>query len=398
MEILIIVVLIISCLSLLLALIILILFIKNKKQAGNNSVNEEDIKNNIDSNLKDLKIQLKDELYNMNKELNNKVDIQNKNLNEIKENNAKAINENNIQVLKVINDQLSEIRNTVDGKLKEGFKSNSDNLEKVNLALGKITKAQENIDKLNNEVVNLNSVLNNTQARGRFGEIALESILREVFGDTHETYSTQYVIQENNVRPDAVIFLPEPDKLLCIDSKFPFVDYQNIILNNENNKENISNFKKELKTQIDKIAKSYIIKNQTCSYAIMFIPNDSILGFLQSNDDLYESIIEYARKKYVILCSPSTLQAILSNVLTLKLNYEISNNVNSIIKEVNNLKSLSKTLSERWDGLSKNIDALKNKKDEVSRSVDKVVDKTNNIVEYAVSKNIIDEKDIVNDD
>ena len=32
----------------------------------------------------------------------------------------------------------------------------------------------------------------------------------------------------DDVRADAVVFMPEPNKMICIDSKFPFQDYKRL--------------------------------------------------------------------------------------------------------------------------------------------------------------------------
>lgn len=132
---------------------------------------------------------------------------------------------------KSIDDKMSNVNTTVKNSLEEGFTKNKDHLEKVNQALGKITESQRNIDALNEQVTTLNGVLSNSQTRGRFGEIQLEAILKNSFGETHDLYDTQYVIKENKSRPDAVLFKPQNGKklLLCIDSKFSFTEYEELM-------------------------------------------------------------------------------------------------------------------------------------------------------------------------
>ena len=54
-------------------------------------------------------------------------------------------------------------------------------------------------------------------------------VLHNVFGDTEGCYQEQYTLKKvkdgDDVRADAVVFMPEPNKMICIDSKFPFSDY-----------------------------------------------------------------------------------------------------------------------------------------------------------------------------
>ena len=365
---------------------------KLEKDLQANILSLNDFKDNVRSDLKktqDDYVQnlqtLKDNMFQRITDLNNS--------------NLKSINEFQENMLKTFNDNIKELSERVDNRLGKGFEINSENLEKVNISLGKITEAQKNLDKLSSEVSNLNGVLTNSQKRGRFGEIALESILNEVFGETKNTYYLQTTISGTQVRPDAMIVLPEPDNLLCIDSKFSFVEYERFFnqshdLSEEERKKTISSLRDNLKSQITKIANDYIIYGKTSQYAIMFIPNDGIYSFIQTNSILYESVVAFARSKNVVLTSPSTLQPILATLNTLRVNFEMSKNIKKVIEEINKISALNKTFSKRWDVLYKSISSLIKKSDEFNTTVDKIGKKTSNVVSIAVKNNIIDKEEL----
>ena len=365
---------------------------KLEKDLQANILSLNDFKDNVRSDLKktqDDYVQnlqtLKDNMFQRITDLNNS--------------NLKSINEFQESMLKTFNDNIKELSERVDNRLGKGFEVNSENLEKVNISLGKITEAQKNLDKLSSEVSNLNGVLTNSQKRGRFGEIALESILNEVFGETKNTYYLQTTISGTQVRPDAMIVLPEPDNLLCIDSKFSFVEYERFFnqshgLSEEERKKTISSLRDNLKSQITKIANDYIIYGKTSQYAIMFIPNDGIYSFIQTNSILYESVVAFARSKNVVLTSPSTLQPILATLNTLRVNFEMSKNIKKVIEEINKISALNKTFSKRWDVLYKSISSLIKKSDEFNTTVDKIGKKTSNVVSIAVKNNIIDKEEL----
>lgn len=365
---------------------------KLEKDLQANILSLNDFKDNVRSDLKktqDDYVQnlqtLKDNMFQRITDLNNS--------------NLKSINEFQENMLKTFNDNIKELSERVDNRLGKGFEVNSENLEKVNISLGKITEAQKNLDKLSSEVSNLNGVLTNSQKRGRFGEIALESILNEVFGETKNTYYLQTTISGTQVRPDAMIVLPEPDNLLCIDSKFSFVEYERFFnqshdLSEEERKKTISSLRDNLKSQITKIANDYIIYGKTSQYAIMFIPNDGIYSFIQTNSILYESVVAFARSKNVVLTSPSTLQPILATLNTLRVNFEMSKNIKKVIEEINKISALNKTFSKRWDVLYKSISSLIKKSDEFNTTVDKIGKKTSNVVSIAVKNNIIDKEEL----
>lgn len=299
---------------------------------------------------------------------------------------------------KSIDEKMALVGTTVRSTLDDGFKNNVEHLDKVNVALGRITESQKNLDALNEQVSTLNNVLSNSQARGKFGEIQLESILREAFGDTHALYDTQYVIKENNKKPDAVIFIPSDDGklLLCIDSKFSFSEYGELMKMDPRKLEtkDVTKLKGELSRQVDKISEDYVIQGLTYPYAIMFIPNDSIYSFIQANDYLYTNIIERARQKNVILVSPSTLQPILMNIVNMNLNHELSMKIKDVLRAVNEMGNLARTLSNRYGELDSTLSTTVKKKDAVGITIRKIEAKSDSIMKMGIKENIIQADDV----
>ena len=62
--------------------------------------------------------------------------------------------------------------------------------------------------------------------------MTLSNLLNSVFGAYPDGYSEQYTFKNlsgETIRPDAVVFLPEPNHLICIDSKFPFSNYETLL-------------------------------------------------------------------------------------------------------------------------------------------------------------------------
>ncbi|MBP5694212.1 MAG: DNA recombination protein RmuC, partial [Bacilli bacterium] len=339
---------------------------------------------------------LRKDLSEFKEEINTKMTDMNNEINKFKEASTKSINDSYVKLLDSVNQRLDGMDKKLEEKLQKGFENNVSSLKDVSEALGKITTAQANLDNLSKSVNDLNNVLNNSQQRGRFGEVVLEGILNEVFGDVHGCYDTQYEFNNRGekVRPDAVIFLPEPDKLLCIDSKFSFDPYL-VLFNEDASKHEKEASKKELKTaligQVNKIAHDYIVKNQTSQYALMFIPNDGFYAYIQSDDELYNAVILLARKKNVVICSPSTLQPILANLQALKINFEISKNIGNIINEINKLGEEFARFSERWQKLDNQYETANKTRKELNTTVEKISKKSTEIVNEAAKKNLIEE-------
>jgi len=245
---------------------------------------------------------------------------------------------------------------------------------------GKIEEAQNNVKDLGSAVNELKTVLRGNQTRGRYGEMQLKMLLENTFANTKGIYSEQYAIKGESVRPDAVIFLPEPEKLLCIDSKFPFAEYQELFKEDvtEERKNSLKTaFRAAVKSHITTIKNKYIIEGETSPYAVMFIPNDGIFYYIHV--EMYE-LAEYARSVGVIISSPGTLQPILATISSFWREYRRNENLQEISKQIKDLKTAFKVFGESWGPFSNAFDTAYERKvkvqDELSRlqaKLDKIV-------------------------
>src|SRR5690606_23954961 len=93
-----------------------------------------------------------------------------------------------------------------------------DNLAKLQERLAVIDTAQNNIQSLAGQVVQLQHILSNKQTRGAFGQSRMEAIVAD--GLPHGGYEFQATLS-NGVRPDCLIRMPNDQPSLVIDAKFP---------------------------------------------------------------------------------------------------------------------------------------------------------------------------------
>ncbi len=320
-----------------------------------------------------------------------KTDIQSK-LEDFTKQSKQDISDSYTKLLELVTNQLNEMKKNVSDSLKTGFDNNSKTMGDVNVALGKITAAQTNLDSLKEQVVSLNNVLTNTQRRGRFGEVALGALLDEVYGSTHDLYSLQFVLK-NGKRPDAVIRLPDGKRHICIDSKFSLDAYWRLV----ESKDDVEidkckkNFRNALREQAKKIKDDYIGKEDTTDYAIMFLPSDGIYSYIQADDDLFNSVVSYARGMNVIITSPSTLQPILANIRMLQVNYEVSRNIKEILKAVDKVRKQNDYFSRDWEAVSKSISALNNKKESFDKRVTMLHDETDKLLTQAKDNGLLED-------
>ncbi|HAV19756.1 MAG TPA: hypothetical protein DCX17_01870 [Firmicutes bacterium] len=261
------------------------------------------------------------------------------------------------QISEELRRQFQSISENVSSRLDSGFKTTNETFTAVNKQLGSIATTQASLSAVSGEVNSLRRVLEGNQSRGQFGEYTLEMIIRSVFGeDVKDVYAFQKPLDNpfgRNVRPDVTIYLPEPDKHLCIDSKFPFSSYKEMFDGDEFAKPLLTKFKGELQTHIRKIRDDYIIPGVTAPYALMFIPSDGIFAFVHIN--LFE-VVEAAYRDNVIIVSPSTLQPMLATVNLLRLDRKRAERVQELNIKIDKLRVEFNKFNEVWSTFSKNVE------------------------------------------
>ena len=268
--------------------------------------------------------------------------------------------------------RLNQINDHVNERLDVNFEKTNKTFTSVIERLSKIDEAQKKIDSLSTDIVSLQSILTDKKTRGIFGEVNLKHILVSVFGENNDKiYKLQYTF-ETGVIADCVLFAPEPLGMVAIDSKFPLDNYRLMIdkkagIVERQNAE--KNFKLDVKKHIDAIASKYIIKGVTSNQAIMFLPAEAIFAELNA---YHPDIIDYAYKKRVWLASPTTLMSTLTTIELVIKNIEKDKYTSVIHEELNKLSVDFKRYKERWDKLSRSIDAVSRDANDIHITTDKI--------------------------
>src|SRR5512146_167136 len=113
-----------------------------------------------------------------------------------------------------IDERLEQISGRVSERLEDGFKKTNETFVNVMTRLATIDEAQRKIDGLTSNVVSLQELLGDKRARGAFGEVQLEALVRNVL--PRHSYHLQHVLP-NGSRVDCLLELPEPTGSVCID-------------------------------------------------------------------------------------------------------------------------------------------------------------------------------------
>ena len=377
---------IISSLALIAIIVAIVLIIKNSNKKG--EAPQVDLKeigmlqqqlNSLTDQLKvNIKLSVSEEINKVLEQTTKSNELNNEKLERFQNGITESLNKRFDALNKQIDDKLIEINKKVDEKLAEGFKTTGETMAQVRERLQAIDAAQKNIEELSKDVVSLRSVLEGNQSRGQYGEYQLSMVLHSVFGDTTGCYQEQYTMKKvkdgDDVRADAVVFMPEPNKMICIDSKFPFQDYQRIFETDvaEEKERLTKEFGNAVKKHITVIKDKYIVEGKTAPEALMFIPNDGVFAFIHQNLD---DVIEYARSKKVILTSPSTLPAILVTINMVRIEVERSKNAEEINRHLQRLAKDFEMFGREWDKFSNALEQTGKRREELDHRVGRITTK-----------------------
>lgn len=297
-----------------------------------------------------------------------------------------------------LNDQVEQrlivINEKVNERLDQNFEKTNKTFNSVIERLSKIDEAQKKIENLSTDIVSLQSILTDKKSRGIFGEVNLKHILVSVFGEKNDAiYKLQYTMSNGTIA-DCCLFAPSPLGTIAIDSKFPLENYQMMVDKNLSSEERLRYeklFKMDVKKHIDAISSKYIIPGETSNQAIMFLPAEAIFAEINA---YHQDIIEYSYKKHVWITSPTTLISTLTVVEMIVKNIERDKYTSIIHEELNKLGLEFSRYRERWDKLSRSIQAVNKDVESVSITTDKITKKFETINKVEVNKLGLNDEEI----
>ncbi len=302
-----------------------------------------------------------------------------KELNLFKDNLSKSLNEDFTKLNDGIEKRLLAINEQVNNRINQNFEKTNKTFTSVIERLSKIDEAQKKIDNLSSDIISLQSILTDKKTRGIYGEVNLKNILVNVFGEGNDAiYKLQYTLPNGTIA-DSILFAPEPLGTIVIDSKFPLEHYQIMVDKNISKieRENATKaFKMDVKKHIDAISSKYIIDGVTGSQAIMFLPAEAIFAEINA---YHSDLIEYAYRKRVFITSPTTLISTLTVIQMIIKNMEKDKYTKVIHEELNKLSLEFARYKERWDKLSRSIQAVNKDVENVSITTLKITKKFESI-------------------
>ena len=206
-----------------------------------------------------------------------------------------------------IGQRLDAMTGRLGQTMTEQTKSTHESLAKLQERLAVIDNAQNNIQSLAGQVVQLQAILSNKQTRGAFGQSRMEAIVAD--GLPHGAYEFQATLSNGN-RPDCLVKMPNNSPSLVIDAKFPLEAWNAIRAAADANgsgdaqKYAAQAFRRDLEVHLKAISEKYLISGETQDTAFMFVPSESIFAEIHEN---FEAIVHRAHRARVVIVSPSLL-------------------------------------------------------------------------------------------
>lgn len=282
-----------------------------------------------------------------------------------------TLNAQNAQLARLqqqLTDQMRALNGQVESRLNEGFAKTNQLFGDMVTRLSLIDQAQKKITELSTEVVGLQDILSNKQARGHFGEVQLAQLVANCLPSN--AYAFQHVLS-NGKRADAVLFLPEPSGNMAIDAKFPLENFRKMQSTEgvEKRKAELA-FCQDMKTHIKDIASKYVDVDASYKAALLFLPAESIFAHVY---DHHGDLVDFAYQHKVWLVSPTTLMAVLHTVQALLKDLQTQKQVHIIQKHLSLLGEDFQRFQSRMQQVAKHISDANDKVGQVHISAGKIV-------------------------
>jgi len=210
-------------------------------------------------------------------------------------------------------------------------------------------------------------VLANKQARGAFGQMRMETIVRDAL--PAGAYDFQPTLS-NGKRPDCVIRLPNAEPLV-VDSKFPLEGFEalRIARSADEQKAAQSAIRTAVGRHIDEIAEKYLIPGETQDTALMFVPSESVYGDLHEH---FADLVQRAHRARIVIVAPNILMLAVQTVQAVIKDAKMRDQAGLIQREVGLLLGDVSRLAERVAELERHFAASGKALEKVSTSAARI--------------------------
>ncbi|TAN13299.1 MAG: DNA recombination protein RmuC [Rhizobiaceae bacterium] len=281
------------------------------------------------------------------------------------------------ELTRAIGERLDGMTSRLGQSMSEQTRATHDNLVKLQERLAVIDSAQNNIQSLAGQVVQLQAILSNKQTRGAFGQSRMEAIVAD--GLPTGAYEFQATLS-NGSRPDCVVKMPNGAPSLVIDAKFPLEAWNAIRSAAEGDGGDPGRaaqaFRRDVEVHIRDIAGKYLLPGETQDTAFMFVPSESIFAEIHEN---FEALVQRAHRLRIVIVSPSLLmlsiqviQSVLKDACMREQAHLIQGEVLRMMEDVNRLDDRVRKLQGHFSLTQKDIEQILTSTEKITRRGEKI--------------------------
>lgn len=210
----------------------------------------------------------------------------------------------------------------------------------------------------------LREALSSSRARGVWGERMAEDVLRLAGFEEGVSFRRQVTLVGGG-RPDITFMLPE-GRELHMDVKFPMDNYMRHLDASEGAESDAAAqaFVRDVRARIKELTgRGYLDSESSVGYVLMFIPNESVYGFIHATDP---RVVDYALEHGVVMCSPFTLFAVLGVIRQAVDSFQLARMGDDILHCFGEFTKQWTAFSEKLDRLGSQLGTVQRTYDELS--------------------------------
>jgi DNA recombination protein RmuC len=262
--------------------------------------------------------------------------------------------------------RLGDLQTKVDGRLRDA----TETTKQIHERLGKVDSATHQMLERAKDLSRLEQALRPPKARGGFGELLLENLLRDRLPQA--AYSMQHTFTGGE-RVDAVVRVGQ---LIPVDSKFPLDNYHRIVESESDVERQRAEkeFARDVRNHIDAIAAKYIRPAEgTYDFAFMYIPVEAVYYELACGKT--GALLQYAHEKRIFPVSPTTFIAYLQVIVLGLRGMQIEQHAHEVMGYVADLQNDFDKFAEDFDLIGTHLGRAQSKFADAGKRLDKFAGK-----------------------
>jgi len=256
-----------------------------------------------------------------------------------------------VQSQREVNERLEGLTRQLGVSLTQQGEKTGESLRLLQERLAVIDAAQKNITELSQQVVGLQDILANKQARGAFGEIQLHDLVGSILPPSAFTLQARL---SNGRIADCLLKLPNPPGPIVVDAKFPLESYHGLATARDDDvrRRASRDFAAAILKHVKDIAERYVVPGETAESALMFVPSEAIYAELHAN---HPDVVDKSFRARVWIVSPTTLMATLNTVRAVLKDVRMREQASVIQIEVQKMMEDVGRLDQRVDNLQRHF-------------------------------------------